>query len=311
MSTFGTEADIAALTKMQWYYSVELAPGVMTAGQDHPGGALTRNILRRVGFAGRDCIDIGIQEGLFSVLLYRGRARSVEGLDRFPRTIQVNALRRIYETPFNFSVGQSLDTYIRMRQQGGRLPADVVLFSGVLYHMFDPFAGLCRVRALVLERGIVIVETAVVLRASTPHPALFFNADNKLHPGSTYFIPNPSWLDEALRFVGLVPLDCIFLHYEGTSLAGRICIPCRAGSLPELGNPDRKDWERDFIARDFSEFIDLEKLRYATEPVEYDVAAVTAVRRADGSVDVAKTVAAGQPLSTTRRDVTLMLADRD
>jgi hypothetical protein len=306
-----TRIDIESLARMQWYYSVELEPGRVTAGQDHPGGALTRKILRRVGFAGRSCIDIGVQEGLFSVLLYRGGASSVEAQDRWPRTIQVDALRKLYDAPFAFSAGQSIEGFLRARQQLGRLPADVVLFSGVLYHMFDPLAGLARIRALAGEGGIVIVETAAVLRAKDPYPTMFLNADNKIQGGSTYFLPNALWLDEALRFVGLVPLDCLFLYYGKGSIAGRICVPCRAGDIPEISNPARQPWEREFVARDFSEFVDLEKLRYAALPVEYDQAEVAAARRSDGSVDVARTIETGQPTSTTRRDVTLMLADRN
>ena len=84
-----------------------------------------------------------------------------------------------------------------------------------------------------------------------------------------------------------------------------------AGDIPEITNPARQPWEREFVGRDFSEFVDLEKLKYSAVPVEYDQAQVAAARRADGSVDVARTIETGQPTSTTRRDVTLMLADRD
>jgi hypothetical protein len=56
--------DIAIedLLRMQWYYSMEIAPGVITNGQDHPGGALTREALRRVRFAGRKCIELGFKK---------------------------------------------------------------------------------------------------------------------------------------------------------------------------------------------------------------------------------------------------------
>jgi hypothetical protein len=142
------------LLKMQWYYSVEIAPGVVTTGQDHPGGALTREALRRVRFSGRKCVDIGVQEGLFPVLLYRGGAGAVEAQNRFPRLQQVEALRRIYKTQFRFEYGQSLDEYAWSRRTRGEPLADVVLFAGVLYHMFDPFAGLCRVRGMVAKGGV-------------------------------------------------------------------------------------------------------------------------------------------------------------
>jgi hypothetical protein len=64
------DTTIEDLLRMQWYYSVEIAPGVITKGQDHPGGALTREALRRVKFSGRKCIDVGIQEGLFPSFPY-------------------------------------------------------------------------------------------------------------------------------------------------------------------------------------------------------------------------------------------------
>jgi hypothetical protein len=92
---------------------------------------------------------------------------------------------------------------------------------------------------------------------------------------------------------------------------GRICVPCRAAPPKELSNPERRGWEREYIGRDFSEFIDLATLETKTDPVSYDASAVTAARFEDGTADVAKTVAEGAPRTVVPRDVTLMLGDRD
>jgi hypothetical protein len=245
------------------------------------------------------------------VLLYRGGAAIVEAQERLPRLKQVEAIRKIYRAPFEYQHGQSLDEYAIGRRKKGNSLADVVLFAGVLYHMFDPFAGLCRVRGLAAKGGIVIIETAAVVRPDTARPVLYFNDKNSLSGTSTYFVPSPSWLDAALRYVGLIPLDCTFIRYRGASIAGRICISCRVDHPPELINPEKKAWERDFVARDFGEFLDLQLLPEQTTPVEYDSARVKAAVREDGSVDVARTVAECEPRTTTRREVTLMLADRD
>jgi hypothetical protein len=303
--------DIEFLLALQWYYSVELAPGVTTRGQDHPGAGLTREALRRTEFAGRTCVDLGTQEGLFSVLLQRGGAATVEGQDRHPRKDQVAAIQKIYDAPFKFIAGGSIEEYGQSRIRRKCPPADLLLFSGILYHMFDPLVGLCRVRALAAHGGVVIVETAAVTRPDTQRPALYFNADNSLYPSSTYFLPTPAWLDAALRFAGLIPIDCHYFHHGGGARVGRICVPCRAGTPKELANPERRGWEREYIARDFSEFVDLTRLETKTEPVTYKDAAVTAARLSDGTVDVAKTVAEGEPRTVVARDVTLMLADRD
>lgn len=303
--------DTESLLALQWYYSVELAPGVMTKGQDHPGAGLTREALRRTGFAGRHCVDLGTQEGLFSVLLQRGGAASVEAQDRHPRKVQVTAVQKIYDAPFKFIAGGSIEDYGRARTRRKCPAADVVLFSGILYHMFDPLAGLCRVRALAADGGVVIIETAAVTRPDSARPVLYFNADNALYPSSTYFLPNPAWLNAALRFAGLIPLDCLYFHHGGGARVGRICVPCRAASPKELSNPERRGWEREYIGRDFSEFIDLSALETKTAPVSYDASAVTAARFEDGTADVAKTVAEGPPRTVVARDVTLMLGDRN
>jgi hypothetical protein len=224
---------------------------------------------------------------------------------------QVEALRRIYKAPFQYEHGQSLDEYASSRRRQGNFLADVILFAGVLYHMFDPFAGLCRIRGMAATGGIVIIETAAVVRPDTARPVLYFNDNNSLSGTSTYFVPSPAWLDTALRYVGLIPLDCLFIRYRGASIAGRVCISCRVAHPPELVNPSRQAWERDFVARDFGEFLDVQLLSKQTVPVEYDSSRVLAAVREDGSVDVARTVSEAEPRRTTPREVTLMLSDRE
>jgi len=306
-----THSDLEQLASGWWYYSIELKSGLVTKGRDDPGVALVREALRRIRIAGRQCIDIGVQEALIPVLLCRHGAASVEAQDRFPMTRKVNAVKQAYGVDFTYVEGGSIVDFSSGREARNAGPADIVIFAGVLYHMFDPLAGLCRVRALAGLGGIVMLETAAVVISDTDFPVTYFNARNSLYPSSTYFLPNATWLDAALRFVGLEPLDCLFLRHGNRKdiRLGRICVPCRAVLPQDIADPQKRAWERDYIARDFSEFIDLSRLSLPVTPVSYDQSRSTAIRQTDGSIDIASTVQKGVPTPVTKQDTTLMLAD--
>lgn len=309
------ELDIDKLLQARWYYSVEIAPKKVIPGNAYPNVALTRKALGATDVTGKQVVDIGCMEGMLSTLAAR-RGAMVSAYDRWDNTAKIRLVQQAYGVEFDYVADISLAEYCRQQNDKGAL-FDVVLFSGVLYHMFDPFAGLARMRGLAHQGSLVIVETAAILANDM---VLNFNDRQALLPHSNYFLPSVSCLESMLRFVGLRPIDCLYLgrprrwwkpwlRLHPRLASGRICVVCRADRIEVLDPHFDPAWVRNNCRWDFSEFADLSLLDTAGQEVKYDCANPARVTHADGSIDLWKTVCASPPLKPHQNDLCLKLDD--
>jgi 2-polyprenyl-3-methyl-5-hydroxy-6-metoxy-1,4-benzoquinol methylase len=105
------------------------------------------------GLQGKNVLDIGANDGFFTVAAAMAGARSVTAIDKDWSTWPVNidyACRTWRVDPEIASgdfLSHSLGSY------------DVIFLLGVLYHLENLPACMRRLRALLLEGGIVYVET--------------------------------------------------------------------------------------------------------------------------------------------------------
>jgi SAM-dependent methyltransferase len=150
---------------------------------------------------------------------------------------------------------------------------DVVINSGLLYHVYGPLNSLAYTRSLVRTGGIVVVETAVAVQNTF---SMHFNAAGKYYddPTTFWFISIPC-LDYMLRMLRLKPLECEFLATteEGKLIDGipvtRLAVACRA--VDEiLNDPDDKWMQQLYISTDYLDYTDWNALsKMQREPVGY------------------------------------------
>lgn len=293
-----------------WYYTIELAPGARTKGEGFTNVALTRELLRRTEVRGRSCIDIGTMECLVTSLLCRRGAGKVVGYDR-PEWIKgkVDLVRTALGLDFEWIAGMNLRGLPGALKERGHRAFDIAVFSGVLYHMFDPLAGLAIARGLVRDGGLMIIETAVVLNGDW---AMSFNARGRFWMSTNYWLPSVACLDEMFRFLRLEPIDCVYLRatprLPQAPPVGRLAVVCRAlGKFaPEPGDT----WLEPDVgrARDYEEFLDWKSLASDRAPVAYDGSRAGLVQRLSGQgIDLWKSVDATTPWKVTDDQVMLAL----
>ena len=265
-----------------WYYRLELGPGIFTKGKDRPNLALTRALLRKVNIEpGTRCLDVGCEEGVVSILLDR-RGADVVAYDRVYSEERLSLVREALDTRFEL-VGRAIRNHTdnlwlgrggptpgigmplsrlphALLKERGDSPFDVVVFSGVLYHVYDPLAALAFVRGCLRNGGIMIVETAALF---TAHLVLHLNGRSRFTPLSVW-VPSVGCLDYMLRLVRLEPID--LLYYGGER--GRIAVACRAVDAPPgdrgdewIGSP-LHDYE-------LAEYLDWPGLSVDGQPVGY------------------------------------------
>ena len=114
----------------RWWHEIELAPGIVTPGDD--SNRMKLPILDALGLPrdlrGQRALDIGCSDGYFSFELER-RGADVVAIDFVPESY-------------------------------GRF--DVVLFLGVLYHLRKPLAALDAIRSVMHEGGQLFVGTMLI-----------------------------------------------------------------------------------------------------------------------------------------------------
>jgi SAM-dependent methyltransferase len=256
----------AELDVTPWYYSMEMEPGNLTSGQTFPNLALTRTLLRRVDLNGKNCLDIGTMEGLVPILMRRRGAGNVTAYDR-PSALasRIASVKNRFGVDFDFVSGFPL---AELPANVGHRAFDVIVMSGVLYHLFSPLAGLAIARGLLRNGGLMIVESAAVI---ADEPAMYWNSALRF-VGESYFLPSMACLDYFARFLRMEIVDCAYFDWwtlDGLRTA-RIAFTCRA-SMDAPGDPDDQFIKGTFHTEvDLAEHLDWKRCLSTLPPVGYE-----------------------------------------
>ncbi len=222
---------LSGLVNRWWYYSVELAPEVLTKGlypPHHP--MLPRLMLRNCQLDDMECLDMGSMEGLIPVLMRRGGAKRVLATDYSDHCLEkLEAVKQYHGADFDYkSVGLMYDLH---RKLSGK-SFDLVNCSGLLYHVFSPMAVLAGVRPLLKQNGLMIVSTNVTLDKSY---IMDFNNGGRLQlESNTFWYISVPLLDYLLRYLQLVPVDALYLPHESIQAGIRYVIDKPSGYLSVL-----------------------------------------------------------------------------
>ncbi len=154
---------MAARSPFGWGHTIDFGPFEIPGllGKDYLGVAA---LLREWGWVadltGKRCADVGCFSGGLSLFLAAQGAAEVHAVDEVPehveqcrlvsgalgcRQIQCHQLS-LYEMPREFSARSF----------------DLILLSGVLYHLSDMLVGLYALRELLRDDGVLLVETNAV-----------------------------------------------------------------------------------------------------------------------------------------------------
>jgi SAM-dependent methyltransferase len=316
---------LAKMLELWWYSKIELAPGVFTPGQDHHNVGITQKLLRGCRVAGSKCLDIGAMEGVLATRMTRmgGNVIAVDGTDATPK---INAVKNAYGVEFTYlpSVGcmelvdRLMDRHVPLacrRPREGKPTMDhcfdVVVCSGVLYHVWSPLHVIASIRSLMRPGALCVIETA--FKHGREHTMAFnFQPEGYLyqHWSNTWFLTD-SLLDHLLRLAHLRPIDCLHMGAGGNGV-GRIAVVCRA--VEDVVADPAEDQMRDMTGNfEFEKMLRLDLARTGkTDEVPYRPGAWKRVERATtGSCDLFATVEAQPACKVSAEEITLFLKDRE
>jgi tRNA (mo5U34)-methyltransferase len=143
----------------RWFHEIELAPGIVTPGED--SNRLKLPLLDELGLPpdarGLRVLDVGCSDGYFSFEMER-RGAEVLAIDFVAATATGFALSR-----------EILGSRVEYRAEsvynlapGRHGTFDLVLFLGVLYHLRKPLAALDALRSVVRPGGLLFVATMMI-----------------------------------------------------------------------------------------------------------------------------------------------------
>ena len=217
-----TPEKIEARAKhMRWVHRVKL-----TSNYDSPGEwPKDRGLAIPKDLTGKSFLDIGAWDGIFTFQAEEAKARAVTAVDYccWGGKEQNQPPKRGFEDQSSdgtccwgngrtfklaHSARKSKATAVRINAYDltpARLPEgqyDVVLFSGVLYHLRYPFLALTRVASV--TKDLLILETTMRQDTSyDPRKLIKFYSSNELNSDITNWVdPNPAALRGMLDVLG-------------------------------------------------------------------------------------------------------------
>ncbi len=194
--------------------------------------------MRMPDLTGKTVLDIGCWDGWFSFKAEREGAERVVAMDYYVWSIDLprwHAEDGNYEQasfygredlwdPVNLpgkrgfdlahaALGSNVEARVDHFLLADIEPFDVVIFSGVLYHLEDPFRGLRRVRQLTNELAVIETESH---EFNENRPLWEFIADDRLaNDSSNWWVPNEFGLVDmchAAGFETVTPLPRLEPH---------------------------------------------------------------------------------------------------
>jgi SAM-dependent methyltransferase len=151
---------VARLSDYFFFHTIDLGDGIKTPGR--PLRANKRMVLETIAsqdMKGKRILDIGCANGLFSFEAEKYGAADILAVDHTDEYLKSMRELLIPYLDSNVKVMQRNLLDLRSAEIGH---FDVVIFPGVLYHLRYPFWSLKIIRDLIVEDGLLILETAVL-----------------------------------------------------------------------------------------------------------------------------------------------------
>lgn len=187
----------AASRSTGWFHSIDFGDGHWTNGHKPP--AQMEWELTQWQFpadlTGKTVLDIGCADGAWSIAALRRGAKSVLSIDEQ----MTGGMRWMLEhKPFLLEY-RKIDLFSNEFMQ---LPIfDVVIFTGVLYHVQDPLEALKRLRSRMRE--MAIMETLIDESLGVGKPMMIYYENDEIGGDPTnWWGPNTPCLEAMLRTAG-------------------------------------------------------------------------------------------------------------
>jgi tRNA (mo5U34)-methyltransferase len=182
--------------ELEWVHSIDLGNGIVTPGKWGAPSALVRQAFDNIDFRGKKVLDIGCWDGLWSFEAEKRGAALVFATDYISqRSFREQPTFRLAHTALKSRVHYHPNVSVFNVGSLGVADFDVVLFSGVYYHLRDPLLAFARLRQVIREGGTMLVE-GPAFRNTRSSFAQFYYRDWFHNDASNWWVPSTRCLHE-------------------------------------------------------------------------------------------------------------------
>ena len=313
-----SSSEFKRVLEGHWYYTVELKPGVFTRGYEFANIACTRELIRRVNPTGADICDIGTMEGMIPILLKRRGARTAVAIDAADSADKVRLVQQCYGEQFEYYPRTSLAhvkdrltdraRLSRYMGAGFKQGFDIVVLSGVLYHVFSPLHVIGLARTLLKPGGLLMLETAASCQDRFSMNWVFQGNKYIYGSGTNTWFMTLKFLDHILRYMKLKPIDCV--HGPLSEDATRVAIAAIAVPGP-LALRSEAEWFLPQNMIDYNEVVDCAWADGDPAEIRYTPGQNLFHGELEGCVDLHRTVMKTKAVPEDRNRIIFRLEDRD
>jgi SAM-dependent methyltransferase len=217
---------VERLKDYSFYHIIEVADGVFTDGIaqfrriQHP----VFDALNSISLSGKKVLDVGCRDGLFCFHSERAGASEIIGIDNDLSRGAVELLIPYFQSRVRMHQLNVMDLTPDLYGY-----FDCIICAGVLYHLRYPFHALARLRRVMAEGSILVIETAVFTKHDDL-PLLYCptTSESPYEPTSVTFF-NVSGLKSTLNSLGFEVLSCSLLD-PGRPFVDRATFVCQLDS---------------------------------------------------------------------------------
>ena len=189
---------LALATRHSWVHAIDLGGGVRTPGAWGTSNPAIWQAIDSLDLKGKKVLDIGCWDGMFSFHAEDCGAAAVYATDL--------TTQRDYTGQPTFHIARTArqskalyypDVSVYDIEELGINDFDVVIFTGIYYHLKDPLRALTSLRRVLKDGGDIIVEGAILEQEGCV--ANFYYEDTFCGDTSNWWIPTPECLRQWVR----------------------------------------------------------------------------------------------------------------
>jgi tRNA (mo5U34)-methyltransferase len=220
---------IERISRIKWFHQIDLGRGIVTPGVDRSAKKLQELRLPE-RLTGKSFLDIGAWDGFFSFEAERRGAARVLATDSFTWQGKGWGSKAGFESARQILGSKIEDREIDVLELSPETVGtfDVVLFSGVLYHMRHPLLAL--ERAASVTRELLIIETATDLLWHRSPAMAFYPGTERDGDQTNWWGPNIACIIGMLRCCAFTRIDVV----SKTGLFRRLARAIRHASISNL-----------------------------------------------------------------------------
>jgi tRNA (mo5U34)-methyltransferase len=156
--------ELVELAKQhQWVHAIDLKHGFTTPGAWSTGNSHIREAIGETPFYGKKVLDIGCWDGMYRFLAEDLGAAEVYSTDLVSqRDFSGSPTYQIAHAALGSRAKYYPNLSVYNVEQLGIRDFDVVLFTGIYYHLKDPVLALTRLRRVMKDGALIVIEGAVL-----------------------------------------------------------------------------------------------------------------------------------------------------